>query len=185
MSTERFARSPVGKLFIKGLGAAMESRFRYRFFEPTNILMGVDNLPQHAVLEVGCGTGFFTVPAARLIGEQGCLVAIDVLPESVELVSKKVEAAKLKNVRVVKADALGTGLDSESFDVVLLFGVIPAPMLPLSRLLPEMHRVLKSGGTLAVWPPVPGWLPKSILQSGLFKYSSRRNKVYSFTRLHT
>ena len=85
----------------------------------------------------------------------------------------------------MKADALGTGLDGESFDVVLLFGVIPAPMLPLSRLLPEMHRVLKPGGTLAVWPPVPGWLPKSILLSGLFKYSSRRNKVYSFTRLHT
>ena len=58
----------------------MDSRFRYRFFKPANTLMGVDNLPQHAVLEVGCGTGFFTIPAARLIGEQGCLVAIDVLP---------------------------------------------------------------------------------------------------------
>jgi len=104
------------------------------------------------------------------------------LSESIELVSKKVQAANLKNVRVVKGDALNTGLDAESFHTVLLFGVIPSPMLPLNLLLPEMHRVLKPEGTLAVWPPIPGWFPKSILQSGLFKYSSKRNGVYNFTR---
>jgi len=182
MEPQAIAKSTIGKLIIKVLGAAMESRFRYRFFGPMNILRGADNLPGHVVLEVGCGTGYFTVPAARLIGDVGRLVAIDMLSESIELVSKKVQAANLKNVRVVKADALGTGLDAESFHTVLLFGVIPSPMLPLNQLLPEMHRVLKPEGTLAVWPPVPGWFPKSILQSKLFKYSSKRNGVYNFTR---
>jgi ubiquinone/menaquinone biosynthesis C-methylase UbiE len=160
----------------------MESRFRYRFFGPMNILRGADIQPGQNVLEVGCGTGYFTLPAARLIGEQGCLVAMDVLSESVELVSKKVQMANLKNVRVVKGDAIGTGLNSESFHKVLLFGVIPAPMLPLSRLLPEMHRVLKAEGSLAVWPPIPCWLPRSILQSGLFTYTSKRNGVHNFRR---
>ena len=65
----------------------------------------------------------------------------------------KVQAANLKNVRVLKRDALNTKLDDESMDAVLLFGVIPAPMLPLDRLLPEMYRILKPGGVLAVWPP--------------------------------
>jgi len=80
-----------------------------------------------------------------VIGDQGCLVAMDVLPVSIERVSKKVHAANLKNVRVVRGDAMNTELDAESMDAVLLFGVIPAPMLPLNRLLPEMHRVLKNG----------------------------------------
>jgi ubiquinone/menaquinone biosynthesis C-methylase UbiE len=180
MDTKTIAKSSIGKLFIKALGAGMESRFRYRFFGSMNILRGADILPGQTVLEVGCGTGYFTLPAARLIGEQGCLVAMDVLPESVELVSKKVQTANLKNVRVVKGDALDTGLDTESFDAVLLFGVIPAPMLPLPRLLPEMHRVLKVEGTLAVWPPIPGWLPQSILESGLFTHISKRNGVHNF-----
>jgi ubiquinone/menaquinone biosynthesis C-methylase UbiE len=180
MGTETIAKSTIGKLFIKGLAAGMESRFRYRFFGPLKILSGADILPGQVVLEVGCGTGYFTLPAARLVGEQGCLVALDVLPESVELVSRKVQDAGLKNVRVVKGDALDTGLDAESFEAVLLFGVIPAPMLPLTRLLPEMHRVLKAGGHLAVWPPVPGWLPKAILNSGFFTLTSKRNGVYNF-----
>ena len=160
----------------------MESRFRYRFFGPMTILRGADIQPGQTVLEVGCGTGFYTVSAAQLIGDQGCLVAMDVLPVAIERVSKKVQTANLNNVRVAKADAMNTGLDAESMDAVLLFGVIPAPMLPLNRLLPEMHRILKAKGTLAVWPPIPGFLPKSILRSGLFTYSSKRNGVYNFRR---
>ena len=182
MDTKAIAESTLGRLFIKVLAASMESQFRYRFFNPTNILAGVDTLPGQTVLEVGCGTGYFTIPAARMIGEGGSLVAMDVLPESVELTSGKVQSASLNNVRVVQGDALDTGLDPESFHTILLFGVIPAPMLPLSRLLPEMHRVLKTGGRLAVWPPIPGWLPQSILRSGLFTYGSKRNGVHNFKR---
>jgi ubiquinone/menaquinone biosynthesis C-methylase UbiE len=182
MDTETIAKSSIGKLYIKVLAAGMESRFRYRFFGPMSILSGADIQLGQTVLEVGCGTGYFTLPAARLIGEQGCLVAMDVLPDSVELVSRKVQVANLKNVRVVKGDALDTGLDAESFHTVLLFGVIPAPMLPLKQLLPEMHRVLKANGSLAVWPPIPGWLPRAILQSGLFTFASKRNGVHNFRR---
>jgi ubiquinone/menaquinone biosynthesis C-methylase UbiE len=182
VKSQAIAKSPVGRLFVRMLGMAMESRFRYRFFGPAKILKGTDTQVGLAVLEVGCGTGFFTVPAAQLIGDQGCLVAIDVVSDSVELVSRKVQVAGLKNVSVIRADALCTGLDAGSFDAVLLFGVIPSPMLPLNRLLPEMRRVLKPGGTLAVWPPVPiRWVSKAIGQSGLFKFSSNRNSVYNFT----
>jgi ubiquinone/menaquinone biosynthesis C-methylase UbiE len=182
MDIRTIAESTMGKLFIKIWAAGMESRFRHRFFSPANILAGVDMLPGQIVLEVGCGTGYFTLPVARMIGEGGYLVATDVLPDSVELVSQKVQAAKLKNVRVVEGNALDTVFDAETFHTVLLFGVIPAPMLPLDRLLPEMHRVLQVGGNLAVWPSIPGWLPKSILQSGLFMYGSKKNGVHNFKR---
>jgi ubiquinone/menaquinone biosynthesis C-methylase UbiE len=182
MDTETLVKTKTGKLFAKVLAAGMESRFRYRFFGPENILKGTDLLHGQTVLELGCGTGFFTLPAARLIGDQGQLVAMDIVPDSIELVSKKVQAADLKNVHVVKGNALDTHLDAESFQTVLLFGVIPAPMLPLSQLLPEMYRILKSEGTLSVWPPVPGWLPGSILKSGLFSLSSKRNGVHNFKR---
>ena len=84
---------------------------------------------------------------------------------------------------MVKRDALDTGLDAASIDKVLLFGVIPFPSLPLNRLLPEMHRLLKTEGTLAVWLfPVSGWVPKLFLQSGLFAYLSKKNGVYNYRR---
>jgi ubiquinone/menaquinone biosynthesis C-methylase UbiE len=167
-------------MLTRALAATMESRFRRRFFGATSILEGADIQPGQTILEVGCGTGYFTLPVARFIGEQGCLVAIDVLPEAVRLVGDRVRHAELDNVRVIQCDALEAGLKSGPFHAVLLFGVIPAPMLPLGRLLPELHRLLRSEGELAVWPPIPGWLPKSILRSGLFTLSSKRKSVYNF-----
>jgi ubiquinone/menaquinone biosynthesis C-methylase UbiE len=183
MNANTIAKSSIGKVFIRILAAGMESRFRYQFFGPMNILKGVTTLSGQNVLEVGCGTGYFTLPAASLIGDKGKLVAIDVVQESVDLVSKKVKAAHLKNVQVIKGDAQNTGLDGESFDTVLLFGVVPAPMVPLNLLLSEMHRLLKEKGVLAVWPPIPGWLPQAIKKMGLFTFICRRNGVYNFRRL--
>jgi hypothetical protein len=65
-------------------------------------------------------------------------------------------------------------------DVVLLLGVIPAPMLPLDNLLPEVRRILHPDGVLAVWPS--SWMRRSITKSGLFAFSSKRNGVLNFKR---
>ncbi len=182
MNIQTIASSGPVRLFFNAMGAVMESRLRYRFFGPVPLLQSAGLRPGQAVLEVGCGTGFFTVPAAQLIGEHGHLVALDILPAAIERVTQKVEAAGVKNVRLVNGDALNIGLEPQSVEVVLLFGVIPAPMLPLGRLLSELGRVLKPGGTLAVWPPLVGGLRDSIVQSGPFDYVGHANGVYTFRR---
>jgi demethylmenaquinone methyltransferase/2-methoxy-6-polyprenyl-1,4-benzoquinol methylase len=183
MNTEDLGNSKILNLLFKPAGILMGSGARRWLMNPMKTLQGAGIQPGQTVLEVGCGTGFFTIPAAQLIGDEGCIVAMDALSDFIKQVSKKVQATNLKNVRVVKRDALDTGLDAESIDKVLLFGVIPFPSLPLNRLLPEMHRLLKTEGTLAVWLfPVSGWVPKLILQSGLFTYLSKKNGVYNYRR---
>jgi len=183
MNTEDLGNSKILNLLFKPAGMLMGSRARRWLMNPVKTLRGAGIEPGQTVLDVGCGTGFFTIPAAKLIGDRGCLVAMDALSDYTKRVSKKVQSAGLKNVRVVKRDALDTGLDAASIDMVLLFGVIPFPSLPLNRLLPEMHRVIKPEGSLAVWLfPVSGWVPKWILQSGLFTYVSKRNGVYNYRR---
>ena len=185
MKTEDLGNSKVLNLLFKPAGLLMGSRVRKWLMNPTSTLKIADIQPGQTILEVGCGTGFFTIPAAHLIGDQGYLLAMDVSAGFIGQVSKKVQNAALKNVRIVKRDALDTGLDTASIDKVLLFGVIPFPLLPLNRLLPEMHRVLKPEGTLGVWlfpPLVHFWVPKSILRSGLFTYMNKRNGVYNYKR---
>ena len=183
MNTEDLGNSKILNLIFKPAGVMMGSRTRRWCFNPIKTLRGADIQPGQTVLEVGCGTGFFTIPAAQLIGDEGCLVAMDALSDFIKQVSNKVQSADVKNVRVVKRDALNTGLGAASIDTALLFGVLPWPALPLNRLLPEMHRVLKPEGRLAVWLfPVSGWVPKSILRSGLFAYISKKNGVYNYRR---
>ena len=183
MNTEDLGNSKILNLLFKPAGKIMGSRVRRWLMNPVKTLKGAGIRPGQSVLEVGCGTGFFTIPAARMIGDDGCLVAMDPLSDFIKEVSIKVEAAGLKNVRVVKRDALNTGLDDASMDIALLFGVLPWPALPLNRLLPEMHRVIKPAGFMAVWLfPVSGWVPGAILRSGLFTFVGKQNGVYNYRR---
>jgi demethylmenaquinone methyltransferase/2-methoxy-6-polyprenyl-1,4-benzoquinol methylase len=162
---------------------ASDSPSRKRLSDPELIIRGAGVRSGQKVLEVGCGRGFFTLPLAETVGQGGYLYALDVTQAAVDYVIRKVEAANLSNTRAFKANALDSGMPGGAVDLVLLFGVIPSPTLPLSRLLPEMHRVLNSSGSLAVWTAVPGWSPQTIVQSGLFDYIGKINNVHNFRRV--
>ena len=160
----------------------MESPLRGRFFDPVRTLKGARIQSGQEVLEVGCGTGFFTIPAVELVGDEGRVYAIDPHPLAIEQVARKVRDAGLTNVRPINADATEAGLASDSIDLALLFGVIPSPTLPLDRLLPEIHRLLRSEGALAVWTAFPWWSPASLTKGGLFVYVGKESGVHNFRK---
>ncbi len=181
MDAAKLGTSKLLNLLLKPAGMVMESRLRRFFSDPVWILQGGDIQPGQRVLEVGSGTGFFTIPAAQMLGEEGRLLAMEPLAGYAVRLAEKVKAAGLDNVCVMQRDALASGLPAASLDRALLFGVVPFPSLPLDRLLPEMHRVLKPEGMLALWMfPLPGWVPRSIARSGLFSTLGRRNGVYRY-----
>jgi ubiquinone/menaquinone biosynthesis C-methylase UbiE len=182
MDTEKLGRTAFGKTFIKLMAIIMESRFRYMFFGPQKILESAGIRPGMNILEVGCGTGFFTIPAGKILGKDGTLTAMDMLPISVETVAEKVRKANLNDVvKVVKGNALDTKLENESLDEVIIFGVIPAPMLPMEKLMGEMRRILRPGGRMAVWPT--SWVHQGIVQSGYFRFVNKRNGVSNYQRV--
>jgi len=174
--------SPTAHFLFRLIAPVMESPLRRRFFDPVRTLKGARIQSGQEVLEVGCGTGFFTIPAAELVGDEGRVYAIDPHPLAIEQVARKVRDAGPTNVRPIKADATEAGLASGSIDLALLFGVIPSPTLPLDRLLPEMHRLLRSEGALAVWTAFPWWSPESLTRGGLFVYVGKESGVHNFRK---
>ena len=81
MNTEDLGNSKILNVLFKPAGRMMESRLRKWLMNPVKTLQGAGIEPGQTVLEVGCGTGFFTIPAAEMIGDQGCLVAMDALSD--------------------------------------------------------------------------------------------------------
>ena len=178
----RFEYSPIVNFIFRHMLHLLDSPVRRWLNDPVRTLRAAGVRPGLEVLEVGCGSGYFTVPAAEMVGEGGIVHAFDLHPLAVERTSERIRGARLGNVRVTKADALETGLPGESYDLILLFGVIPAPVLPLDRLLPEMHRLLRPGGSMAVWTALPLWSPRQVTKGGLFAHAGKRDGVHSFTR---
>lgn len=176
--------SSAARFLFRVMALVMESRLRHRFFDPVRSLKGAGIHSGQEVLEVGSGTGFFTIPAAGLVGESGRIYAMDPSPLAIEEVARKARAAGLTNISLIMADATEACLVSSSIDVALLFGVIPSPTLPLGRLVPEMHRLLRSEGSMAVWTLFPWWPPTSLTRGGLFVYSGKASGVHNFRKVN-
>jgi ubiquinone/menaquinone biosynthesis C-methylase UbiE len=182
MKKRSFMDSRIAHVLFRLMARVMDSPLRYRLSHPAGILEGAGIRPGQEVLEIGCGTGFFTIPAAELVGDQGHVYAMDPHPLAIQEVTRKIQDAKLANVGLIRADATEAGLASGCVDLALLFGVIPAPMIPLDRLLAEIHRLLRSEGALAVWTAFPWWSPTSLTRSGLFVWTGEEGGVHNFRR---
>jgi ubiquinone/menaquinone biosynthesis C-methylase UbiE len=101
------------------------------------------------VLEVGCGPGFFTIPAARVVGEEGSITAIDVNPLAVKHVQQKVKEQGQTNVEVLLTNVIQADLPPQSFDLIFLFG-LARPIGDVEAIFGAVHRLLKPGGILSI-----------------------------------
>jgi ubiquinone/menaquinone biosynthesis C-methylase UbiE len=181
MDVNLIANSSLSGAIARFMGPLMDNDFRRRFFGASAILSGAGLKPGQTVLEIGCGNGFFTLPAAKVLAKSGMLISIDPFAEAIQEVKAKLDNSGIENVRLIQSDFLHTGLPDASFDLVILFGVIPAPTFSIETLVPVVAHLLKPGGRLAVWPAF-FWLPKSLTLNGILKYEGKNQGVFIFTR---
>ncbi len=129
------------------LAWALDHPLRRRFTRVTLDRVGIR--PGERVLELGPGPGAFTVDAARRVGPQGRLIAVDIQPEMIALTEARVREAGLDNVETHVASAYGLPLEDDSVDRAFLVTVLPE-ILDQGRALAELRRVLKPGGVLSI-----------------------------------
>ncbi len=100
------------------------------------------------LVEVGCGYGTFTIPAAKLI--TGNLYTFDIEFTMTTLLSSKLEEQNSTNIIIANRDLLKdtTGLKTNSVDYVMLFNILhhEAP----KEFLDEAYRILKPNGKVGV-----------------------------------
>lgn len=103
------------------------------------------------VLDVGCGSGAVTREIARRVGDRGLTVGLDPSPELLAVARELAQEAGLGyRVEFREGDALRLPFPDQSFDVVLCATVLSH--VPRGEAaIPELVRVLRSGGRLGVF----------------------------------
>jgi ubiquinone/menaquinone biosynthesis C-methylase UbiE len=148
----------------------------YSLFRDADQMLHAAGLkPGLAVLEVGCGPGFFTLPAARIVGDSGSVYAIDLNRHAVEHVRRKITRAGATNVEVKQLDATDTGFPPSQFDLAFLFGFRRA-VGGVDAVLREMHRVLRGGGLLSTEGPLSNEADPA------FRLQTRKGRIFLYER---
>ena len=104
------------------------------------------------IIDIACGTGLVSFPAAELTGEKGLVLANDISDKMVETGTVILKERKLSNLSFQRMDAEELEVEDGSFDIALCaLGLMYFPD-PL-KAIKEMYRVLKPGGhaVVAVW----------------------------------
>jgi tRNA G46 methylase TrmB len=57
--------------------------------------------PGQKVIEIGCGPGFFTIPAAKIVGEKGLIYAVDVNHRAIKRVEEKIRKYEISNIKPI------------------------------------------------------------------------------------
>ena len=135
--------------FNPGHMARLESEERRLRQPPERLLQAIGVAAGLRMADVGCGPGFYALPAARLVGPSGRVHALDLQEPMLARVRERVAAEGLENVLPARSEESRLPLDDGAVDLVLVANVLheAADRVAFLR---EMRRVLAAGGRVAI-----------------------------------
>jgi ubiquinone/menaquinone biosynthesis C-methylase UbiE len=133
------------------LRSALTSRVRRLLWDPAEILR--DRIEEgQTVADIGCGSGFFTLAMARMVGPGGRVIAVDIQDQMLQTVARRTEREGLSS-RVRLHRSKPDVLDLEGpLDFALLFWALHEVPDPSGFVL-QIHGALVPGATLLLAEP--------------------------------
>jgi ubiquinone/menaquinone biosynthesis C-methylase UbiE len=105
--------------------------------------------PGQVVCDMGCGNGFYTLELARLVGQTGRVLAVDIQPEMLRLLDGRAKEAGLTNIQLIQGTPVDPKLAPEACDLILLVDVYHEFSHP-EKMLAAMRKSLKPKGRIAL-----------------------------------
>jgi len=167
------------------LSFILDSPLRRLILSPQKLADRLHLKENFKVLEIGPGSGFFSVEAARRI-PQGHLELFDIQQEMLEKARHKIESAGLHNVGFTQGDTVDLPFDENEFDVVFLVAVL-GEVSNKERCLGAIYRILKPSGLLSITeqPGDPDFLPLPVVRSLAEKQGFEFVKSYGKKKNYT
>ncbi len=100
-------------------------------------------------LDVGCGPGFFTLPACRVVGKRGEVLACDTSPAMLRAARKEANELTAGNLKLKRTNDPKIPFADECADMAML-GFVLHETESMRQILSETRRVLRPGGRVVV-----------------------------------
>lgn len=122
-----------------------------KFINPTNLVHQVGIRNNETVADFGCGSGFYVLPAAQMVGTHGTVYAVDIMESKLAATQSIAKQMGFHNVHVVRADLEKplTDIHEGVCDAVMMANILHEA-IDMDGVLKNAYRVLKTGGRALV-----------------------------------
>lgn len=124
----------------------LEAEERKLWENPDQIIGLVKTKPIDVAADLGCGSGFFTLPLAKKVRK---VYAIDVQEEMLCILERKIRKQKIRNVELVLSEDDEIPLENESVELLISVNTLHE-FSDKTKMIREMQRLLKLEGKAVI-----------------------------------
>ena len=124
----------------------LDSPDRMQFLNPESILDKLELTGKMVLADLGCGTGFYSIPVSRRVKK---VFALDIQKEMLGILKDKIKHEKITNIETILSEESSIPVSDNSVDVLLMSNVFHE-LEDRNSLLREAKRILTPAGRLAI-----------------------------------
>lgn len=133
-------------------GYFIDNRFRRLLHRPEQILAPYVK-PGMTAMDFGSGMGYFAIPMARLVGDEGRVIAVDLQQEMLDVLYRRATKACVANrILCHRCEADSIGIQARVDFALAFYSAHEVP--DLRRLMSQLRACLRHGGRLLLVEPV-------------------------------
>lgn len=127
----------------------LDSAERRKILPPFETLKKVGLQEGDIMADIGCGIGYFTLPAAEIVGPQGLIYAMDISPEMLAEVETRAADLENRNIRLVNSGENDFKIKEETVNFAFICLVLHEAK-NITSFLQETRRITAEQGRVAI-----------------------------------
>lgn len=125
------------------------SEERRKKLPPENILNLMELKKDNIFIDIGCGIGFFSIPAAEIVESNGLVYALDTSIDMVDELEKQAKKNNLNNLKTIRSKEYDFLIEDNIGDILLMSNVLHE-VEDKVKFLKEANRILKKQGKISI-----------------------------------
>ena len=127
----------------------LDNEKRRELLPPEETLIKLGLHEGDVMADIGCGIGYFTVPASKIVGDNGNVFAMDILPEMLQDVGKKIKDNNISNIEILLTEENDLKLEDNKITFAFISTVLHEAN-EKEKFINEIKRILSPKGRIAI-----------------------------------
>lgn len=127
----------------------LDNEKRRELLPPEQTLINLGLHEGDIMADIGCGIGYFTIPASKIVGDSGKVFAMDILPEMLQDVEIKIKNINISNIEIILTEESDLKLEDSNITIAFISNVLHEAD-EKENFLNEVKRIISPKGRIAI-----------------------------------